>query len=332
MIHPWIFEFANSTPAPGVPLYDWYLDLWQQAEQTGFEGIFFSEHHFHPGAASPSPHLLIAAVAMRTSTLRLGVMGSVLPLHTPWRVAEEIGMLDHLTGGRLEVGYSSGIGPAETTIAGIPIDDVRPRFDEAVDIIEQALTGARFSHQGRFWHFNPMETHPRTFHSLPPRWTTVLSTGSARAAALRGFKICTGFISVPEAKTVFDAYREAAGGPCPDHLALRRQVFIAPSDAEAREIGAKAASDWRAQMSRGRGDRQRAVPDAPSRDDFMFGADEQINGSPATVAELIIEQCRATGAGHLMAFVYGPISRPNIERNYRLWREVIPVLRAAAFE
>jgi len=334
MIQPWIFEFVNSAAEPGAPLYDWYLDLWQRAEQIGFEGIFFSEHHFRGHAASPSPHLLIAATAMRTSTLRLGVMGSVLPLHTPWRVAEEIGMLDHLTHGRLEVGYSSGIGPAETTIAGIPIDEVRPRFDEAVAFIELALEGGRVEHQGRHWQFGAMETLPHPLGKLPPRWITVLGTGSARSAAERGFKICTGFLPVSEVKAVFDAYREAAGGPCPDRLGLRRQVFIAGSDSEAAEIGAKAALDARAQIARGMGKRQTVVPDAPGHSplDFMFGADEQINGSPATVAEKIIEQCRAVGAGHLLAFVFGTIGRADIERNYELWREVVPVLRKAGIE
>jgi alkanesulfonate monooxygenase SsuD/methylene tetrahydromethanopterin reductase-like flavin-dependent oxidoreductase (luciferase family) len=85
-IRPWIFEFFH---APGNPAQDAapevaaahfaaYLDLWQDAEALGFEGIFFSEHHFGPGY-SPSPHLLIATLAPRTRTLRLGVMGVVLP-------------------------------------------------------------------------------------------------------------------------------------------------------------------------------------------------------------------------------------------------------------
>src|SRR3954447_2195471 len=85
MIKPWIFEFFH---APGDPSHDAepelaaahfarYLDLWCQAEPLGFEGIFFSEHHFGPGY-SPSPHLLIAALAPRTHRLRLGVMGTVL--------------------------------------------------------------------------------------------------------------------------------------------------------------------------------------------------------------------------------------------------------------
>ncbi|HYX66352.1 MAG TPA: LLM class flavin-dependent oxidoreductase, partial [Burkholderiales bacterium] len=79
--------------------FERYLRLWTEDEALGFEGIFFSEHHF-ARSFSPSPHLLIAALAGRTRKLRLGVMGTVLPYHHPARVVEEIGMLDHLTGGR----------------------------------------------------------------------------------------------------------------------------------------------------------------------------------------------------------------------------------------
>ena len=78
--------------------FNWYLDLWPRAEPLGYEGIFFSEHHFGL-AYSPCPNLLIAQVAARTRTIRLGVMGLVLPYHQPWKVVEEIGMLDHLTQG-----------------------------------------------------------------------------------------------------------------------------------------------------------------------------------------------------------------------------------------
>src|SRR5262245_65515057 len=104
MVKPWIFEFlpelggpdVEPDPADVTALFARYLDLWARDEALGFEGIFFSEHHFGR-SYSPSPNLLIAALAQRTKTLRLGVMGVVLPYYHPARVVEEIGMLDHLT-------------------------------------------------------------------------------------------------------------------------------------------------------------------------------------------------------------------------------------------
>ena len=124
MIKPWIFEFfgapiefhAKFDASKSARYFDAYLDLWASAEPAGFEGIFFSEHHF--GAAySPAPNLLIASVATRTKTLRLGTLGMVPPYHTPWQLIEEIGMLDHLTGGRLEIGTAAGRGHTARPLA-----------------------------------------------------------------------------------------------------------------------------------------------------------------------------------------------------------------------
>ena len=116
MIKPWLFEFLPELGSPSVEpdprdvtaLFARYLDLWVRDEALGFEGIFFSEHHFGR-SYSASPNLLIAALASRTKTLRLGIMGVVLPYYHPTRVVEEIGMLDHLTGGRLEIGTALGV-------------------------------------------------------------------------------------------------------------------------------------------------------------------------------------------------------------------------------
>jgi alkanesulfonate monooxygenase SsuD/methylene tetrahydromethanopterin reductase-like flavin-dependent oxidoreductase (luciferase family) len=90
VIKPWIFEFLYSPGAQGeevspqaaTAVFDAGIALWQRLEQLGFEGIFFSEHHFGV-SYSPSPNLLIAAVARSTRRLRLGTMGMVLPLYQP---------------------------------------------------------------------------------------------------------------------------------------------------------------------------------------------------------------------------------------------------------
>ena len=125
MIRPWIFEFFpelsgqdQRSNAKFVSAYfDRYLKIWQRDEALGYEGIFFSEHHFG-GAYGASPNLLIASTAMLTRTLRLGVMGVVTPYYHPWRIFEEIAMLDHLTNGRLEIGTAVGI-PQEMAQVGI---------------------------------------------------------------------------------------------------------------------------------------------------------------------------------------------------------------------
>lgn len=315
MIRAWLFEFmhapapANAAAPPEVvtAVFDTGLALWEEVERLGYEGVFFSEHHFLGQSYSPSPNLLIAAIAQRTRTLRLGAMGMVLPFYEPWRILEEIGMLDHLTGGRLEVGCAAGI-PQELERAGLGREEARARFDELLEIVDAGLAGGPITYKGTYWNLENLLVlpHPRQ-QPAPPKWTTVVSDGSARKSAARGSKICTGFQSVARIAAIFDAYREAAArqgrAATPDDLAIRRNVAIAESAEAAREMAAVAKATARAVMA---GDPRVVSPksllDAPDRDaGFSVDEEEFIAGTPDQVAEQIIEQCRGCGAGHFLA-------------------------------
>ena len=128
MLRTWVFEFfpeltdqAAAASGQSTPQYfaD-YLSLWQRDEALGFDGIFFSEHHFGSSFSS-SPNLLIAATAVKTTTIRLGVMGVVVPYYPAARIVEEIGLLDQLSGGRLEIGTAIGV-PQELAQVGLTMD------------------------------------------------------------------------------------------------------------------------------------------------------------------------------------------------------------------
>jgi alkanesulfonate monooxygenase SsuD/methylene tetrahydromethanopterin reductase-like flavin-dependent oxidoreductase (luciferase family) len=341
-IRPWIFEFFH---APGNPAQDAApevaaahftacLELWQGAEPLGFEGIFFSEHHFGPGY-SPSPNLLIAALAQRTRTLRLGVMGLVLPYYQPWRVVEEIGMLDHLTGGRLEIGTSSGI-PQEMALIGLDVPEASARNAEAQAILDAGLRDGVVNHHGKYWQIENLRLVPRPFQRpSPPRWTTVVSSESARRSAQRGTKICTGFHPVERVRHIFDAFREEAercGGPAgPDQLAIRRTVSIDADEGAARAASRRAAEALRAVLARDPRVTDHPLPDAPGpAHNFSVGEEEFIAGAPESVAEQIIVQCRAVGAGHFLANFGRGTTPEAMRRSYALFGErVIPLLRAA---
>src|SRR5271166_2695166 len=256
MIKPWIFEFFGAPheltvhfdPQASRRYFDACLDLWASAEPAGFEGIFFSEHHFGL-TYSPAPHLLIANVALRTTKIRLGVMGVVPPYHAPWQLVEEIGMLDHLTGGRLEIGTAAGI-PQEMAQVGLGVEEARARNDEALEIVDKALVSPVISHHGRFWNFDNLRLTPRPLQQpSPPKWVTVVSTSSARKAARRGAKICTGFHPLSKVVEIFDAYRDEAGKVGrkvgPDDVCLRRVVTMLDSDHEAESIMATQRRQFR---------------------------------------------------------------------------------------
>ncbi len=342
MIKPWIFEFFIAPGGPGVEVapeavtehYNWYLDLWQKAEGLGFEGIFFSEHHFGLGY-SPSPNLIIATLAPRTRTLRLGVMGMVLPYYEPWRVVEEIAMLDHLTGGRLEIGTSAGI-PNEMAMVGLSVSEARARNDEALEIIDAALLTGNVTHKGKYWSLEKLPIVPRTLQQpSPTRWTTVVSIESARKAARRGSRIATSFHPVERVKAIFDAYREEAeraGNPSgPEQLALRRTVTIAARETVAREAGAVMAKVLQSIVAADPRVTREPVPDAPGPShSFSVSDEELITGDPVHVADQIVAQCRAVGAGHFLGIINMVSPKPAILEGHLLFgNEVIPVLRRA---
>jgi alkanesulfonate monooxygenase SsuD/methylene tetrahydromethanopterin reductase-like flavin-dependent oxidoreductase (luciferase family) len=343
VIKPWIFEFfpaprepgATDDPQRSADYFSWYLNLWPRAEPLGFEGIFFSEHHFGH-AYSPCPNLLIAQVALKTRTIRLGVMGLVLPYHQPWKVVEELGMLDHLTQGRLEIGTAAGI-PQEMAQVGLSVAEARERNDEAIEIMDAALARPLVSHQGKYWRFSDLRLVPRPLQRPhPPIWVTVISEDSARKAARRGAKICTGFHPTERVRSIFDAYRDEAcrvGTPSgPDQLALRRQVSIGLDDAAVR-AAARIRED--VTRSRLRADPRLATPDrevldTPVSHAFSIGSDEFIAGAPDSVAEQAIAQCREVGAGHFLATFDRSAAREQLRDAWEMFgTSVVPALRQA---
>ena len=343
MIRPWIFEFMPELRAPaGQPepaavseYFADYLDLWARDEALGFEGIFFSEHHFG-GSFSPSPNLLIAALAGRTQSLRLGVMGVVLPQYQPWRVVEEIGMLDHLTNGRLEIGTAIGI-PQELARMNMSMEEARERNDEALEILDAALSQEAISHHGKYYQFEGLSPRPRPRQRpAPPKWTTVVSSGSARKSARRGSKISTGFNSTEQIKAIFDAYREEADKAGfragPEHVALRRRVTIAPTESEARTYAEGVSERLRQFVANDPRANLNPVLDAPQpKQGFSLSADEFITGTAADVAEQIIEQCRAVGAGHFLTVLHWGAMIDEVRQAHALFGHgVIPSLRKAA--
>lgn len=343
MIKTWLFEFVHAAGTPEEVLdggfasqtYADCFQVWRLAEELGFEGVFFSEHHFQL-SYSPSPNLLVAAAARETRRLRLGVMGVVLPFYPPWRVVEEAFMLDHLTGGRLEIGCALGV-PQELARVGINPAEARERYEEALRFIDIALREPVFSFAGKYWNVENLSIVPRSLQQpLPPVWTPVLSKASARNAARRRSKISTGFESVDHVAGVFDAYRSEADAQGfaagPFDLAIRRNISIAGRAAEAAEAAEISRAVSRQLMA---GDTRVARADAASLDapkadsGFTVSADEYVVGTPSQVAEQIIAQCRATGAGHFFITIGRGLGARRKDAVELFGREVLPVLQRA---
>src|SRR6185437_16640123 len=132
-----------------------HLSLGDLAEPLGFDSLWALEHHFTGYAMSPSPTQLLSYYAGRTRRITLGTCVIVLPWHDPIRVAEQIALLDVMSGGRTLMGF--GRGAASTEYAGfrIPMEEARPRFVEAAQLIIKALTNDVFEWKGEFFNIPP---------------------------------------------------------------------------------------------------------------------------------------------------------------------------------
>jgi alkanesulfonate monooxygenase SsuD/methylene tetrahydromethanopterin reductase-like flavin-dependent oxidoreductase (luciferase family) len=341
MIKSWGFEFFPATQetdrAKLIDYFNFYLDMWVAAEAQGYHGLLLSEHHFG-GGFSPSPNLLLPLIAQRTKTMRLGVMGMVMPYHSPWRLAEEIGMLDILTGGRLEIGTSAGI-PFELAMVGMSPEEGRARFEESVAIIDAALKDGVVTHSGKYWNFENLRLVPRPVQKPePPKWTTVISIESAKKAARRGSKISTGFVPTERAKEIFDAYNEEAarvGNPTgPDQLGLRRQIIIDLDEAASKERSSQFGAAFRNMLEthdkRVIASGRKALDTPTGTHGYTLGDDEFVSGSPKQVAEVAIDQCQRSGAGHFMVIFAGTQSLDELARAWALFgAEVIPLINKA---
>jgi len=240
-----IFDQNDQGPYPLAEQYEHRLKLIEFYDRAGFRTYHMSEHHATPLNMTPSPSVFLAAVAQRTKRLRFGALVYVLPAHHPLRLAEEICMLDHLSGGRVELGVGRGASPHELAYFGIDPDQARAMYVEAYDVIMQALTRDAVDFSGRHYRFAnvPIDMKPLQ-RPHPPIWYAVpVPDGAAWPAQHAINVVCGG--PLPRVREIADRYRSewAAAGRAPESLPLlgiNRFVLAADSEAEAMALGRRA--------------------------------------------------------------------------------------------
>jgi alkanesulfonate monooxygenase SsuD/methylene tetrahydromethanopterin reductase-like flavin-dependent oxidoreductase (luciferase family) len=139
-------------------------------DRLGYDGVGLNEHHTTPHGLMISPNLMAAAAAQRTKRLKFFILGNLLPLHNPLRIAEELAMVDCMSRGRVISGFARGV-PREYKVYDVPMAESRARFDEALDVILKAWTQNVFSHQGKYWSYKDIAIWPRPYQQPhPPVW------------------------------------------------------------------------------------------------------------------------------------------------------------------
>jgi alkanesulfonate monooxygenase SsuD/methylene tetrahydromethanopterin reductase-like flavin-dependent oxidoreductase (luciferase family) len=171
-----------------------------EAEALGYHSTFVVEHHFTGfGQVSASLNLL-TWVAARTTTLRLGTAVVVLPWHNPVLLAEQAATIDLMSNGRLELGVGKGYRHNEFASFCIPVEEAEERFEEGLALILKSWTSEeRFSHHGKFWHFEDIIVEPPTSQKPhPPIWMAAGSPASIRKVAERGYGLMLDQFASPE--------------------------------------------------------------------------------------------------------------------------------------
>ena len=150
-------------------------------EELGFDSVWLAEHHFHSfGGVLSSPAVIGAAIAQRTRKIRIGTAVTLLPYHNPLRIAEDYATLDCLSGGRLEFGIGHGFIKWESLTFGTPLEELRRRFKENLDVILKAWSEPKFSHKGNSYRYDDVELLPRPVQKpFPTVWMGATSTAES---------------------------------------------------------------------------------------------------------------------------------------------------------
>jgi alkanesulfonate monooxygenase SsuD/methylene tetrahydromethanopterin reductase-like flavin-dependent oxidoreductase (luciferase family) len=225
---PWISE---------KQAFEELLDQILLTERMGFDEAWFAEHHHSDYGMLASPNLIIATLAPRTQRLRMGNLVSVLPLYDPMRLAEECGMLDILTGGRLNVGLGRGV-PKDDMKHRLDRETAQARFEEGIEILLRAWTGETFSYSGKAWGYEEISCRPQPLQKPhPPIYYGATSPDSPVMVARRGWNLALSRQPLANCARAIKSYREERskhpGLPGRGDAIMVRDIYVADTDEQA---------------------------------------------------------------------------------------------------
>ena len=331
----------------------WLMD---QVERLGFDACLSPEHHFDIDySACPDNFLPLSWLAARTTTLKVGLGAVILPWNDPLRAVEKLSLLDHLSKGRCMAGFGRGLAKMEYAHFGIPMDESRGRFDEAVAMVLSALRTGQIEGKGPFYKHPPTPIHPKPRPGLADDFYSVgMSLDSAIVAGNLGARLL-GFVTkqIPAMMPLFDGYREAFRKHHPaktPHIVMDDFYFIRNSADEARTLAMKYASNYFRTVVRhyemdgdhfanmknykSYADDAKALKEAGIDAAAVAYVDAQLGiGTPAQVLERLEERFRLVGPDISIAgcFFYGGMTRNEAYESLRLFSEqVMPEARQMA--
>ena len=330
-----IFDHLDRRDVPLQQYYSDRLALVEQYDRSGFHAYHVAEHHQTPLGMSPSPSVYLSAVAQRTTRLRFGPLVYTLPLYHPLRLADEICMLDHMSGGRLELGVGRGISPIEVGYFGVDVARSQAIYLESFEVLMKALREPVLNHQGPHFQYRdvPMVLHPLQ-RPHPPIWYGVGNLEGVDWCAAHGVNaVANGPLA--RIREITDRYRLrwAQASKPPSALPLigtSRHLVVAGTDAAARAVAARAYAGWhRSFMHLWRANGITA-PFAAFPEDFGAACELGlvVAGSADTVRDVLLGQIERTGVNYLLGrFAFGDLALDeSLESLERFTADIMPAL------
>jgi len=342
--------FSYNQSRPSVPEKQAFEELIEQVlltERLGFDEAWFAEHHHSDYGMLASPNLIIASLAPRTRRLRMGNLVSVLPLYDPMRLAEECGMLDILTNGRLNVGLGRGV-PKDDMKHRLDRDTAQARFEEGIEILLRAWTGETFSFAGKAWGYEEISCRPLPLQKPhPPIYYGATSPDSPAMVARRGWNLALSRQPLANCAKAIRSYRDERA----KHAELRgsgdaimvRDIYVADSDEQAwREAGPQITRFWQLATDnfwRGESVSPESLPKFTERYPYFPGGltvqkmDEwgtSLIGSPETVIKKARQMVEIAKPDSLVGmFSFGGLKHEQVMRSIDLFAsKVMPALGA----
>ncbi|HXW85584.1 MAG TPA: LLM class flavin-dependent oxidoreductase [Candidatus Binataceae bacterium] len=230
-------------------VYDRALQRIEIMDSSGYDAVWLAEHHFHSFSVCPSVHMMAVQVAGRTRRLRIGTAVSLAAFYHPLRLAEEVALLDILSGGRVNWGAGRGFDRTEFRAFGVTVEESARRFQETVDIVLQAWTNERLSYAGQYYQFEDVEVLPKPRQQPhPPVWLAASSPEAIVRAAARGFTIMmdphASFDDIANKRELYRRELERHGFSIDRReIPMARFIALARTEREAEEV-ARRGTKW----------------------------------------------------------------------------------------
>lgn len=276
-----------------VPLEDVYsrsLERIRIMDQTGYDAVWLAEHHFSGYSVCPSVHLMAMHIASMTENIRIGTAVTLAAFYHPLRIAEEVALLDVLSGGRINWGAGRGFDPRELSIFDVPVEESTERFREAVEIVHASWSDGRLTYKGRFHDFKNVDVLPKPFQKPhPPTWVAASSLGAIDWAASKGYSILmdphSAHGQIAHKLKHYTSELTAAGhDPGNRDIPIARLIALAETDSKAEAVAERGA-EWTSKyipkqaLAMFRGDGKVVEPVDHYMDDVI------IHGSPERVID-----------------------------------------------